>query len=82
MPRTTLALAHLVLTLLLFGSPLSYAQSGGDTVDVDAEEDNKPVGCFAREPEQNTANELVTANSIAALLRAQCYSICLEQVNS
>ena len=83
MSRTIFALAHLVLslTLLLFGSPLSYAQSGGNTANADAEEDDKPVGCFAREPEQNTANELlVTANSTAALLRAQCYSICLEQV--
>ena len=72
----------LVATVVLLFSffVLIDAQSGGNTADADAEEDDKPVGCFAREPEQNTANELVTANSTAALLRAQCYSICLEQV--
>ena len=73
----------LVVTVVLLFSffVLIDAQSGGNTTDADAEEDDKPVGCFAREPEQNTANELVpTANSTAALLRAQCYSICLEQV--
>ena len=72
----------LIAVVLLFSYLVLYAsaQSGqlGNAAE-DAEED-RPIGCYALEPEEGTVNKLETANSSAALLRAQCYSVCLEEV--
>ena len=60
------------------------AESGGQLGETTTDEEDSPriMGCYALEPEEEegTVNNLETANSSAALLRAQCYSACLEQV--
>ena len=76
-----LPVAIIVLLLFSYSVLRASAQSGqlGNAAEPDAEE-NRTIGCYALEPEEGTVIKLETANSSAALLRAQCYSVCLEQV--
>ena len=66
-----------VITVLLSLHSLSTAQSGEYTDQEDSK--FRLLGCISR-PVATSSETMQKANQTAAVLRARCYSACLEKV--